>query len=448
METNLTQGGVTGALVRFALPLFFANLLQSFYSVVDMAVVGRFLGAPGLTALSSAAMLCYVITAVCSGVATGGGVLAAQFLGRGDRPALRKTAGALFSLSALSAAVVTLLSYLLYSPVLRAMAVPAAALPLALDYMSVTCAGTMFVLGYNAVCAVLRGMGDSKSPLLFVAVAAAVNIGLDLLLVGGLGMGTSGAAMATVAAQGLSFLFALLCLRRRGFFQDFRREDFSIQPRLWGSILRIGLPTAVQLSVVNLSYLAATGMFNACGTAAAAAAGVGLKLNTFVSMPCWAVGQAVTTMAGQCMGAEDIRRAGRTVKAGLALALAVSGLTAAGVFFAAPWLIAFFDPSPDVVAYGTYYLHTCCSVNFLAYVVMYLFDSFATGVGYAGFAMCNALLHSVVIRLGLSWLLGNALRWGFTGLCWAEMLAPFPCALAGILFFRAGRWKGRRLGLA
>ena len=201
METNLTRGNVTGVLVRFALPLFAANLLQSLYSLVDMAVMGRFLGSPGLAALGSSATICYVITSVCAGVTTGGSVLVAQYLGREDRAALRETVGSLFSLSLAVAAAVTALSLVAYDPVLRWMGVPADALPLALEYMSVICIGTVFILGYNAVCAVLRGMGDSKGPLLYVAVAAAANIALDLLFVGPLALGAAGAAMATVCAQ-------------------------------------------------------------------------------------------------------------------------------------------------------------------------------------------------------------------------------------------------------
>lgn len=149
---------------------------------------------------------------------------------------------------------------------------------------------------------------------------------------------------------------------------------------------------------------------------------MGLKLNTFAAMPCRALGQAVTTMA-----------------------LGVSAVMAAAIFLSAPRLIGLFDTAPDVVAHGTYYLRVCCSVNFLAYAAMYLFDSFSTGVGYPGLAMANALLHAVVVRLGLSWVLGIALGYGFTGFCWAEMPAPFPCAMVGAAFFRAGKWKTKRL---
>lgn len=445
MEHDLTRGSVPGQLARFALPLFFANLLQTLYNMVDLFIVGRFLGSPGLAALSSAVSLCYIITSICTGVTTGGSVLVAQYQGAGDPNARRAATGALFSLSAATAVAVTLASLLAYGPVLRAMRVPADALPMALDYMLVISLGTVFVLGYNAVCAVLRGMGDSKSPLTFVAIATVVNILLDLLLVGPLGMGAAGAALATVAAQGLSFLIALVTLRRRGFLAGLHRQDFAFHPQRWGAILRIGAPTAVQLSVVNLSYLLVTGMFNVYGTAVAAAAGVGLKLNTMAAMPCWAVGQAVTTMAGQCMGHGDPDRAGRTAKAGLVLALSVSGVMAVLVFLFAPQLIAIFDPAPDVVEAGAVYLRICCSVNFLAYAAMYVLDSFATGVGSATLGMVNALLHSIVMRLSLSWLFGTALGYGFLGLCWAEMAAPFPCAVVGIVFFCRGRWKTKRL---
>lgn len=441
--TNLPRGAA--ALVRFALPLFFTNLLQSVYNLADLMIVGRFLGSSGLAALSSASMVCYAIYSICTGIATGGGVLVAHYLGRGDRASLRKTAGALLSLSALTAIVITAAALLSYGPILRAMEVPPESLEMSRLYLSIVCFGTLFVLGYQSLAAVLRGMGDAKSPLLFLAVAAVFNVALDLVMVGPMDLGAAGAALATVLAQALSLLWAALHLWRRGFFRDFSPGDFSPRLRRWGAILRIGLPAAVQLSVVNLSYLVVTGMFNSCGTAAAAAAGVGLKLNTFAAMPCWAVGQAVTTMAGQWIGAGEPRQAAKIARQGLGYALLASAATVLPIFLAAPRLIALFDPSADVVFHGTAYLRLCCSFNFIAYTVMYVLDSFATGVGYAGFAMVNSLLHSVVIRLGLSWLLGVFSDLGFVGLCWAEMLSPFPCALAGLLFFCAGRWKKGRL---
>ena len=433
METKLLSGSVLPRLARFALPILLSNLLQTCYSVVDMAVVGRLVGSDGLAGVSSAAMVSYIIQSVCTGLTQGGGVLAAHCVGAGDRDALRRAVGGLFSLSALAAALLTLAGALLCRPVLSAMGLTGSALAHGAGYLLPLCLGTAFVFGYNAVCALLRGLGDSKSPLWFVALATVVNVALDLLLVGPLG--TAGAAAATVLSQGLAFLAALLWLRRRADFplscRVYRRE--------WLAILRTGLPAAVQTAVLNLSYLLVTGMFNAYGVTAAAAAGVGLKLNSYAALPCWAVGAAVTAMAGQCAGAGELRRAAAVCRAGVGLSMAVTFAAMAVVqLFTAP-LVAFFDPNPAVVAEVVRYLRICCSLNCLFYAAMYTYDSFATGTGAAGLAMANALLQSVAVRLALSLLLSA--RLGVLGLYWAEALAPIPSALLGFLFFHTGVWR-------
>lgn len=436
---DLTAGSVPKQLLAFAFPLLLSNLLQSAYSLADMAIVGQFTGSAGLAAVSSCAMLCYILQAACTGLTTGGGVLVAQAAGAHDTDGQARAIGALFTVSAAAAAVMTCLSLLLYRPVLALMQVPAAAMGGARAYMFIFSLGTAFSFGYNAVCAVLRGLGDSQSPLLFVAVAAVGNIALDLLFVGPLGWGAGGAALATVLSQGLSFGFAALYLRRRRF--PFRR---CRNRALYRAILRLGLPSSVQMAVLNLSYLLVTGMLNGYGVTVAAAAGVGLKVNTFAAMPCWAVGQAVSTMAGQCMGAGNPRRAARTAQAGLAAAVLCGlGMMAAIQLGAAP-ILRLFGGDGAMVRAGVTYLRICCSVNFAVYAVMYVLDSFATGVGDALFAMGNALLHALVARMALSILLAYVLGWGYTGLCWAEMLCPIPSCIAGVLYFARGRWKNRR----
>ena len=367
MERDLTVGSVPKQLLSFAAPLFLANLLQSLYSIVDMAVVGRFVGSAGLAAVSSAAMLSFIIQSVCTGVTTGGAVLIAQYKGARDARGQRETTGALFSVSALAALLVTAAGLLAYRPVFTLMNLPAEALPHALRYMRVICLGTVFVFGYNAVCSVLRGLGDSKSPLFFVAVATVVNILLDLLLVGPLGLGTQGAAIATAASQGVSFLTAVVVLRRRGLPLVFSPAYFRTAPKTCCAILRIGFPAAVQMAVLNLSYLLVTGMLNGYGVAVAAAAGVGLKVNSFAAMPCWAVGQAVTTMAGQNLGAGDTGRAAQTARSGLRLALLVTAASILAVQLFTAQIIGFFNTDPEVVREGVFYLRVCCSFNSLVY---------------------------------------------------------------------------------
>ena len=388
---DLLTGSVPKKLIRFAFPLFLANLLQALYNVVDMLVVGKIVGKTGLAAISNASMLCFIINSLCIGLTMGGSVLVAQCKGANDQTGQRDTIGMLFFLSLVGSAVVTILGLAIYEALFQALNVPANAYQDACGYMKIICCGTVFVFGYNAVCSILKGLGDSQTPLFFVGVATVLNVVLDVLLVGPLSMGTAGAAWATITAQGVSFMASLVYLRRYQPGFSLRKIEFHREKLL--AILKVGLPTAIQMVVVNTAYLLVTGMLNQFGTPVAAASGVGLKINTFAGMHCWAIGQAITAMVGQCLGAGQIERARKVVRSGLLLNLAVTAAVAVVVQLLAEPLICMFDgTSPEVIRVGVLYLRLCCGVNSLVYAAMYTLDSFAIGVGAAHVAMVNALL--------------------------------------------------------
>jgi putative MATE family efflux protein len=386
---DLLTGSVPKKLIRFAFPLFLANLLQALYNVVDMLVVGKIVGKTGLAAISNASMLCFIINSLCIGLTMGGSVLVAQCKGANDQTGQRDTIGMLFFLSLVGSAVVTILGLAIYEALFQALNVPANAYQDACGYMKIICCGTVFVFGYNAVCSILKGLGDSQTPLFFVGVATVLNVVLDVLLVGPLSMGTAGAAWATITAQGVSFMGSLVYLRRYQPGFSLRKIEFHREKLL--AILKVGLPTAIQMVVVNTAYLLVTGMLNQFGTPVAAASGVGLKINTFAGMHCWAIGQAITAMVGQCLGAGQIERARKVVRSGLLLNLSVTAAVAVVVQLLAEPLICMFDgTSPEVIRCGVQYLRTCCSINSLIYAAMYTLDSFAIGVGAAHVAMVNA----------------------------------------------------------
>ena len=440
---DLTSGHVTRTLLRFAGPMFLANLLQSFYSLVDMAVVGRFVGSGGLAAVSSASMLVFLITSACTGLAQGGAVLVAQYEGARQKKQQAEAVLTLFVLAAVFAAAVTAAGFLLYHPALLLMRVPQDAMADADGYMSVVCGGTAFVFGYNAVCAILRGLGDSKRPLYFVLAAAIVNVALDLLLVGGFHKGTWGAAVATVSSQGVSFFIAAVYLWRSRLVAI--RWKWKVSKEKAAAILRVGVPSAGQMAVLNFSYMAATGMLNVYGVAVAAASGIGLKVNTFAAMPVWAVGQAVSAMAGQTMGAGRLARTESVARAGVKVSVTASLVMIVFFQLFAARVILLFNDDPQVVSEGILYLRICCSLNCAAYAVMYALNSFATGLGDAAIAFWNSMLDCVLIRIFGSWLLGMVLGYGFVGIYLAEMFAPVLPALAGVIYFKRGKWKTRRL---
>ena len=446
-EHSLLTGSVPKKLASFAFPLLSANLLQSFYNVVDMLVVGQIVGDTGLAAIGNASKLCYIINSICIGMTMGGAVLIAQYKGADDKRGQAESFQMLALLSLVSSLLVTVVSFATYQPLFKMVNVPADAYPEACNYMKIFCCGTVFVFGYNAVCSVLKGLGDSKSPLYFVGVATIINIILDIVLVGPLGIGTAGAAYATITAQGISFVISLFYLKRHRIFlsmEDHRK--FTLQWDKLIAIVKVGLPTAIQMVVVNTAYLLVTGMLNQFGTAVSAGSNVGLQINTFAGMPCWAIGQAVTAMVGQCMGAGQIDRARKVVKISLVMNVAVTFVVVISVqLFAEPLILLFGSTNPEAVNDGVYYLRVCCSINSLIYAIMYTLDSFAIGVGAANVAMINALLDAVIVRLIMSWFLAFSLNMGFIGIYYGQALSPILPAIVGLLYFINRKWERKTL---
>ena len=446
-EHSLLTGSVPKKLVVFAFPLLLANILQSFYNVVDMLVVGRIVGDTGLAAIGNASKLCYIINSICIGMTMGGAVLIAQYKGADDKKGQAESFQMLALLSLVSSLLVTIVSLATYQPLFKMLNVPADTYQDACGYMKIICCGTVFAFGYNAVCSVLKGLGDSKSPLYFVGIATIINVVLDIILVGPFGMGTAGAACATITAQGISFVISLFYLKRHKiFFSMETQRKFMFQWDKLTAILKVGLPTAIQMVVVNTAYLLVTGMLNQFGTAVSAAFNVGLQINTFAGMPCWAIGQAVTAMVGQCMGAGQVKRIRKVVKISLLMNVAVTLVVVISIqIFAKPLILLFGSTSPEVVNDGVYYLRICCGFNSLIYAAMYTLDSFAIGVGAANVAMINALLDAVIVRLPMSWILAFALNMGFPGIYYGQALSPVLPAIVGLLYFMSKKWERKTL---
>lgn len=445
-EQDLTTGSVPKKLITFALPLLFANLLQSFYSIVDMLVVGRTVGETGLAAISNASIISFIINSICIGITMGGTVLIAQFKGANNKQGQSETIGTLFGVALIASLIITVLGLLVYRPLFRMLSVPAVSMRDACEYMKIICYGTVFVFGYNAVCSIMKGFGDSKSPLYFIAAATVVNIMLDVILLGPFGMGTKGAAYATIFSQGASLLISIIHLKRKNFVFDFKAQHFAIKRDKLIVILNVGLPTAIQMAVVNISYLLITGMLNHFGVSVAAASGVGLKVNTFAGMPCWAIGQAVTAMAGQNTGANDVERVKKTTKIGLCLNVMITLIVIIFVQLFARQIIMLFNPAnPEVIEDGILYLRICCGMNSLIYAVMYTFDSFAIGIGSANVAMINALLDAVIVRIPVSWLLAFTANVGFPGIYIGQAVSPLLPAIVGLFYFRSRIWESNRL---
>ncbi|MBQ4347420.1 MAG: MATE family efflux transporter, partial [Firmicutes bacterium] len=316
-RNDLTEGSVAKKLFMFMVPFLLSMLLQATYSVADMVVVGIYMGDAGISAVNNSSIMTMFITGLAQGFALSGTVLVAQYVGAKDDRRAAQSMGTLFTIFIIIGGIITVLGLIFTPQLLNALNTPAEARYEAQRYLRICFAGTIFICGYNAVSSVLKGLGDSKRPLYFVLVATVLNIGLDVIFVGPMNMGAAGAALATIIAQGLSFVLAVITLKKGNFIFDFKLKSFRIDNDKAKRIFKIGLPSAVQSTAVNLSIIVVTATINDYGLLASTATGICAKIDSFAILPAVAIMQAVASMVGQNLGANEFERARKTTFIGM-----------------------------------------------------------------------------------------------------------------------------------
>ena len=439
-ETDLTEGNVTKQLLGFATPFFVAQILQACYSMADMLIAGRFMGDYGIAAINNSSVCIMLITMLVNGFALSGTVLVAQYVGAKQPENAKKAIGTLFTVFIYCAIGVTILGLVFTNSIVILLKTPVEAVNEARNYLRICFGGTIFICGYNAVSAVLRGLGDSKRPLYFVAVATMVNVVLDLIFVGVLNWGAGGAAFATILSQALSFILAVRTLYKNNFVFDFKWKSFVIHKDKLKMILKIGLPSAIQSTVVNFSMLFVVTTINGYGLAASTAAGIGAKIDSFAILPTIAVSQSVASMAGQNLGAGCISRAKETVFAGIRISLCFGITIYVLINLWGIRIIDLFSCSPETVAVALMYIKYV-SVFYIANSVMFVINGLATGSGNAIFALGNAVLNVIIIRIPLIFIFQNVMGMGLKGVFMAMGLAQYAGVITAGLFYISGKWK-------
>lgn len=443
---DLLSGSVPKQLIAFSLPFLAANVLQSVYAVVDMIIVGQFVGSAGLSGVSVGSQIANLFTSTGMGLSMGGQMMLAQFKGAGDEQAQKESIGTMLSFMFLLGVCLSIPCILLARPLLTLLHIPAESYRDAYWYFIISALGIVFIFGYNSVCAVLRGLGDSKRPMYFVAVSTVTNILLDLLFVGVMHKGAGGAAAATIIAQGISFLSAgiYLYLRRSSFVFDFKRQSFKIIGARLKTMLKVGVPFALQFSMLMISMLFVVSMVNDFGVSASAGYGVGGKVDNFATLPVYAFSSAASTMVGQNIGAKQYDRAKSVVHWCVVLTLACELVVFVLVQILAPQIISIFNGEPEVVAVGTAYLHLM-AFAYLAHCALDGYQSMANGVGFSMLSFICCTVDGLIVRIPLAWLFGSVLGMGIQGVFLGCMLAPFSAALISGIYFYSGIWKKQSL---
>ncbi|MDD2260632.1 MAG: MATE family efflux transporter [Clostridia bacterium] len=444
-ENRLTEGSVIKQLIKFSLPLLLSNIVQALYSVADMLIVGWFSGTYTMSAVNIGGQITMVVTNFVIGLAIGGTVLIAQYIGAKKNEEVDKTIGTLFTLMGILAIFFSIFMTFFSDVMLKLLNTPKESYDMAKNYVLICMWGIVFVFGYNAISAILRGMGDSKRPLAFVGIASTINIILDIIFVGPLNMNATGAAIATIIAQATAMFLAIIYLKRNRFVFNFHHTSFRIHKDKLKLLLKVGIPSSAQNVIVGISFLVLTSIINDLGgVTASAAVGIVGKFNSFAILPAIAMSASVSAMSAQNIGAGLYDRAQKTLWSAITISFAISVAIFAFVQIFPEAILQAFKAEPDVIDIGVSYLRSF-SYDYLIVPFAFCFNGLLNGSGYSIVSMTSSIVSSLVFRIPLVFLFARVLETGVGSLGYAAPIATVFASLIGGYFYFSGKWKKDKL---
>ena len=440
---DLTTGSVPKTLLNFAMPLFLSGLLQMVYNMVDMIVVGQMVGTGGLSAVAVGGEILMLITFIAMGFSNAGQILISRYVGENRHDLIGEMVATLFTLLMSIAVVIMVVFLITYQDIMAWLNTPDTIWEYTRQYIITCIYGTVFIYGYNLVSAILRGMGDSKHPFLFIAIASILNLILDLLFVGPMGMGTRGAALATVIGQAVSFLFALTLLYRHRdqIHFDFKPSHFRIGRKVIKQLLALGIPMVIQSAAITFSMLFVNSYINRYGEVSIAVTGIARKLENMISIVAQAISAAGGAMISQALGARKISRVPKIVGHAFWIVAIPSGIFALITLFRPEWLFGIFTQDPEVLQMVLDLYIPVAMIQYLGCTLRPPAFALINGSGNSRLNLAVALLDGVACRIGLSVLLGVTLAWGIIGFWYGNAISGCVPFVVGLAFLLSGRWK-------
>lgn len=442
---DFTQGNISKQLFTFAWPLFLSNLLQVVYNMVDMIVVGKVLGKAGLSAVAVGGDVSHFLTFISMGFASAGQVIIARYIGARQRNKIGTFVGTMSSFLLVCAIGLSCAGLFFQDTILHLMNTPAEAYAGALSYSTISMIGLVFIYGYNTVSAIMRGMGDSKHPFVFISIAAVLNLFLDLIFVVGFHLGAGGAALATVISQGVSFISCVMFLwqNHEQFELNVKKQDFIIWDQtMLGELVRLGTPMAIKSASIQTSKLFVNSWINSYGVAVSAFAGIAQKVANISNLISNAMNTAGATMVGQNIAAGEFER----VKKILFVIAKITLTIAAGMSFIL-WLFPeqifglFTEPGDiEVLALAGGYV-PIAALLFFGSALRAVMNALINGSGNHRINFVTAILDGIVLRIGLALLFGLVLNMKHYGFWLGDALAGFTPFWIGLVFYITGLWK-------
>ena len=443
-NTTFTQGKILQPLILFALPVLFALFLQAMYGAVDLLIVGKFAASADVSAVSTGSQIMMTLTNLVSSFAMGTTILLGQQIGCGERKKGGRTVGTAIVMFAVITLVMTVALVLFAPQISSIMNAPAEAFDKTVSYVRICGAGIFFIVAYNMLSALFRGLGDSRSPLIFVLVACVVNIIGDLVLVAGFHLDAVGAAIATVAAQAVSVVCAVIMLLKKDLPFSIKKADFRLNFQC-KKFLAIGLPLALQEFLTQLSFLALCAFVNRLGLEASSGYGVACKIVNFAMLIPSALMQSMAAFISQNIGAGKHQRARQTLRTGIGIGLFFGLLVFALVLCKGDLLCSFFTTDAPVIANGYAYLKGFALETILTAILFSMIGYF-NGSGKTVFVMAQGLFQTLLVRLPMAYIMSIQPNASLTMIGLAAPTSTAVGVLLNVCFFLYLNRKEKKQG--
>lgn len=405
-QSSFTQGKIFGPLIKFAIPVLLAAFLQSLYGAVDLLVVGQYATSADVSAVSTGSQIMTTITNAIAGLAMGTTILLGQLLGEEKKEEAGKAVGTSIIFFACLAVIFSIICLLNVSNIAKLMNAPQEAFSATCDYIRICSSGMIFIVAYNLLGSLFRGLGNSKIPLITVAIAAVINIFGDIFLVDRLKLGAAGAAYATVASQAISVILSFLFIRKMEMPFSFSKKDITFNKYLIGRIVGFGFPIALADTLVGLSFLIIIAIVNVLGVTASAGVGVAEKVCAFIMLVPSAFSQSIAAFVAQNYGARKMDRAFKGLKYGLILSIIVGLIMAYVSFFHGDILCGIFSKDEQVIAQGWQYLKAY-GIDCILTPFFFCFVGFFNGCGYTKFVMAQGIIGAFCVRVPVSFVMSK-----------------------------------------
>ncbi|MDY5617170.1 MAG: MATE family efflux transporter [Lachnospiraceae bacterium] len=447
---DMTEGSPGKRIVAFTIPMLIGNIAQQLYNTVDSIIVGRFVGDNALAAVGSAGPILNLLLVLFVGISVGVGIMVSQYFGAKQREELSKTIGCCITLTIITTILVMAITPFVTMPLLRLLNTPDTIIGWCNSYLMILFMGIIGCAFYNILGGILRGLGDSVSALLYLLVATVINIVLDYIFVAKFGLGVAGVALATVIAQMVSAVLSFLKLCRMKDVFDMRKKYLVPEKKYMWDLIRLGLPSGVTQAIFSLSMIVVQSLTNSFGEMFIAANVIVMRVDGFAMMPAFSFGTAMTTYAGQNVGARKMDRVIKGAKQGTGIAVATSTVITILILLFGKYLMAIFTSTPELVDLS-FTMMKILAVGYIAMEVTQCLSGVMRGAGDTVTPMWISMVTTVVIRVPLAYGLAYLTRSpknpnGNSACIFISLLISWVLG-AGITFlcYRAGRWKKKAL---